>query len=364
MILSFPNSRKVSISVVAAGTLVMAALMPAIVQARVTSAEVARDDSDHLTVSWHDVDPVDIYAGDRPDFRPDAKSAVVLASTVGTYVVDHAGTSRRYFILVDRRDHSRFEVAERVVPLAQGSNFRDIGGYVGAGGKRVRWGLIYRSAGQPLLTPADVAYVQSLGVGQLVDLRSSDERVIAPSRITGIPYTAVGYDMADLMKGAGGGPIRNGADLYHNFPHLLAPQLRIVFAHLLHQDTPIIYNCSAGQDRTGFVTAMVLTALGVDYDTIVADYHLSTQYRRPDYEMPPIDPALAASNPTAKLFLAMQKSPAARTPQPLKDADGRPFLRGAFDEITAKWGSVDAYLQQEAGVGPAEIARLRAKYLI
>jgi protein-tyrosine phosphatase len=254
-------------------------------------------------------------------------------------------------------------VAERLIPLAQGSNFRDIGGYVGAGGKHVRWGLIYRSAGQPLLSPSDVAQIQGLGVTQLVDLRSSEERVIAPSKITGIPYTAVGYSMMDMMKGSGNGTssMRNGVDVYRNFPHFLAPQLKLIFAHLLGDRGPIAYNCSAGQDRTGFTTAIILSVLGVPRATIIEDYHLSTTYRRPEVEMPPLDPA--STDPVVKLFAMYQKRPNARTADPLKTADGTPFLAGAFQEIDEKWGSVDAYLIKEIGLTPADLTKLRLLYL-
>ncbi len=348
-------------NLIAAGFALM--LLPAGALAAVQRAEVVRPAPNQLSISWQDANPVDIYQGDHPDFPLRGARPLVRHSTSGAYILDHAGTVRRYFVLVDTRDHRSIEVAERLVPLAQGSNFRDIGGYLGAGGKHVRWGLIYRSAGQPLLTPADVDYVHALDVAQLVDLRSSEERVIAPTKITGIPYTAVGYAMAEVMRGTNGRQLHNGVDVYRNFPRLLAPQLKIVFAHLLHEQTPIVYNCSAGQDRTGFVTAMVLTALGVDHDTIVADYHLSTTYRRPEFEMAPISPELAASDPVAGMFAKYQQSPQWKVPQPLRENDGTPFLTGAFDEISKKWGSVDAYLAKEAGVGPVEIAALRKAYL-
>ena len=338
-------------------------LLPASALAAVEQAEVVRAAPDQLTISWKDANPVSIYQGDRPDFPLKGAKPLARRSTAGSFVLDHVDTARRYFVLVDARDHRSVEVAERLVPLAQGSNFRDIGGYVGAGGKRVRWGLIYRSAGQPLLTPADVDSVHKLQISQLVDLRSSEERVIAPSKITGVPYTAVGYSMADLMVGANGQQLTNGADIYRKFPHLLAPQLKIVFAHLLHEKTPIAYNCSAGQDRTGFVTAMVLSALGVRFDTSDADYHLSTTYRRPEFEMAPISPALAASDPVAGLFAKYQQSPQWKVAQPLKDQDGTPYLKGAYDEIKDRWGSVDAYLAKEIGVGPVQIAALRKLYL-
>lgn len=331
--------------------------------ARVLDADVIRNDPDTVTLSWSDPDPVAIYEADRADFALTDAHRLAQSARGGQFAVAHAGVVRHYFALVDLRDHHRVDVAERLIPLAQGSNFRDIGGYVGAGGKRVRWGLIYRSGATPLLTEADVAMVHTLGVTQMVDLRSDEERMVAPTKINGVPYAAVGYGLTDLVRSAGPGPIHNGADLYRNFPQLLAPQLKIVFAHLLHDKTPLVYNCSAGQDRTGFVTAMILTALGVPQATIVADYHLSTRYRRPEFEMPPFDPALATTHPGLQIFAGYRTRPGWNVAQPLMDKDGQPFLRGAFDAIRDKWGSVDAYLQAEAGVGPAQIAQLRSEYL-
>jgi protein-tyrosine phosphatase len=168
--------------------------------------------------------------------------------------------------------------------------------------------------------------------------------------------------MNDLMPRGGPSQMRNGRDVYRNFPTLLAPQLKLVFQALLRQQTPLVYNCSAGQDRTGFVTAMVLSALGVSRDQIVADYHLSTRYRRPEWEMPKLDPAAHPGDPVAAMFASYQRTPA-RPPDPLKDADGRPFLAGAFEAIDTRWGSVDAYLRQAVGLTPADVAKLRRLYL-
>jgi protein-tyrosine phosphatase len=331
--------------------------------AEIYEAKVERLGPDTLSVRWKSDDPIDVYVMDRPDAALKGARILAQADRNGAYSVDHADRARRYFVLLDPRDRRQVTVAERLVPLAQGSNFRDIGGYVGAGGKHVRWGLIYRSAGQPLLTPEDVDQIKALGVAQLVDLRSSEERVIAPTRITGVPYTAVGYSMREIFGGSSPGQMHNGADVYRNLPHLLAPQLRIIFADLLHRQTPIVYNCSAGQDRTGFTTAIILSALGVPRDVIVADYELSTKYRRPEYEMPKLDPAAHPDDPVVQLFARSQQRPNWRTPQPLVDAEGRPFLRGAFEEIEAKWGSVEGYLDKQVGVSPADIETLRRLYL-
>jgi protein-tyrosine phosphatase len=331
--------------------------------ARVLDAAVERSGADTLALAWSDAEPVDIYQGVQPGFALKDARLITRADRSGHHVVTQAGAQRYYFALVDTRDHQRADVAERVIALAQGSNFRDIGGYSGADGKHVRWGLIYRSGAQPLLTPQDVEQVKALGIGQIVDLRSSEERVIAPTKLLGVPYSAVGYSMADLFRQTNSTTIHNGADIYHQFPTLLAPQLRLIFAHLLqHSSTPIVYNCSAGQDRTGFVTAILLSALGVPRDQIVADYYLSTTYRHPEYEMPHLDPAAFPDDPVLRQFASFQQRPDWKTPQPLHDAQG-PFLRGAFDEIDARWGSVDQYLAKEVGVSATDLAMLRRVYL-
>jgi protein-tyrosine phosphatase len=130
---------------------------------------------------------------------------------------------------------------------------------------------------------------------------------------------------------------------------------------MLRGQVPLAYNCSAGQDRTGFASAMILSALGVPRATILADYLLSTQYRHPEFEMPPIDPAQHPGDPVAQIFA--QGAGKVRKPGPLYGADGQPYLTFSFAEIDRRWGSTDAYLKSELGIGPVELAILRQRYL-
>jgi len=341
--------------------LLIVALLGASPALALSDARVERD-GDALVVRWTSARPVDVRISDAPDARPGAASLASPADGDGQHRLA-APAGQRLYVLLQERGTGRWQrVAERVLPLEAGSNFRDVGGYPGAGGRHVRWGLIYRSAGQPLLTPADQAQIARLGLANLVDLRSAEERRLAPTRIQNIRYNAVGYSMAALMPAASATPIRNGSTLYRGFPTLLAPHLRLVFDRLLNERGALAYNCSAGQDRTGFVTAMILSALGVSRATIMADYALSTDLRRPQFEMPPIDPAVAASDPVARMFAGYQ-TPQAAKPTPLVEADGTPFLAGAFAEITEKYGSVEAYLEREAGLTPARRRALQAAYL-
>ncbi len=330
-------------------------------QARVADPLVERAADGHLSVSWKATAPVDVLVADSPTASVKSAKLVSAKDADGRHDYVESGPARTYFLLREAKTGAVTRVAERLIPLEKGSNFRDIGGYEAAGGKHVRWGLIYRSGATPLLTDADVARVKALGLKDMVDLRSSEERVLAPTRITGVRYSSINYSMMTMMGDRRA--MTNGAGLYHNFPLFLAPQLRLVFEDLLRGERPIVYNCSAGQDRTGFATAMVLSALGVSRATILADYHLSTAYRRPANELPPIDEAMAKTSPVAAMFASFQKNPAGNVAQPLKEADGTPFLAGAFAEIDAKWGSVEAYLDKEVGVSKADLARLRLLYL-
>jgi protein-tyrosine phosphatase len=292
----------------------------------------------------------------------DADKLVAKESEAKALRVALPSDSRAYVIVKDAAGTATV-IGERMVPLAQGSNFRDIGGYEAADGKHVRWGRIYRSGATPLLTDADLQQIKSLGLADMVDLRSSEERVLAPTRIAHVPYTAIGYSMTEMMPLE---PAKLGQEtmgtLYGEMPGYFAPHVKVVFAKLLRAEGPLVYNCSAGQDRTGFVTAMVLSALGVPRATILQDYHLSTELRRPEYEMPKIDIAMHRDNPVAQMF-GGHASDAMRKPSPLKTADGTAYLAKALDAIDQRWGSVEAYLEKEAGVGPAQLARLRSTYL-
>ncbi|MDE2303359.1 MAG: tyrosine-protein phosphatase [Sphingomonadales bacterium] len=334
------------------------ALAGAPLRARVVDPRVVRDDAGHFELSWKDRAPVDVYR--LTPGAPAASAPQLVARGIEDGAVSLAASPhvRGWFVLRDRRDGSRVTVAERVLPLEQGSNFRDLGGYPAWGGRHVRWGLIYRSGATPLLSAADLDQIGAVGLREMVDLRSSEERVLAPSRIAGVPYGAVGYPMQAL---ASGGHFDVEA-LYRAFPELLKPQLRMIFADLLRGDVPIVYNCSAGQDRTGFASAMILAALGVPMADIYRDYELSTSYRHPEYEMPPIDPAQHPHDPVAQMFARASQGPV-RKPQPLLTADGKPFLAYSFAAITARWGSPANYLREEIAVGPVQLAQLRRRYL-
>jgi protein-tyrosine phosphatase len=236
----------------------------------------------------------------------------------------------------------------------------------------VRWGLIYRAAAMPMLTEHDYDLLKALHIAADIDFRSTEERSVAPDLIpqrTGARYFAKDYPVTELLPPAGGTP-RNGTSesatlirLYRIWPISLAPQYASVFRSLLRDQGAVMFHCSAGQDRTGLATALVLSALGVPRSVILQDYLLSTADRQPENEMPPIDPARFPGNPIAAYYAKAQARPGGLKPKKLLDANAKPYLQYSFEEIEGRWGSVGIYLRDVLGVGSADIEVLRRVYL-
>lgn len=354
--------------------LLAAALAPPAADARVRSASVEREQN-RLTISWEADGPVDVLQAGTSDLP--AKGAALLSDDDrdGRHLLAAEGPGRPYFLLKDESDGTILRVAERVLPLERGSNFRDLGGYQAADGRHVRWGRIFRSGAMPLLSDADIRYFASLGIGTVVDLRATEERELAPDAVLGQPglrYFARDYSMASifgrLMPAPGGNAAAPGQEasgmslLYRDWLVSLAPQFREMFASLLAGKGGLVYHCSAGQDRTGIGSALILAALGVPRDVILADYHLSTPSRRPEHEMPRIDPARFPNNAMAAYFAKASTAEVSKA-QPLYDAHGVAFLAVTFDEIDTRWGSVERYLDEMLGIGAMQLVELRANYL-
>jgi len=329
----------------------------------IDNAVVTRVDAGHVAVEWQDADPVSVFVSPSP--ATDLKQAETLAKAdrSGRVVVASTASERRYFILRDHGDKSLLRVAERVLPLEQGSNFRDVGGYKGADGKHVAWGKIYRSGAIPLLTEQDYAALEKLQIKAIVDLRSTDERMIAPDQLddrTGATFISNDYSLKGLMAGYGKG---DGEYAYRGMDRFLKPQLQQVFRAMLRDEGAVMYHCSAGQDRTGITTGLILSALGVDRATILKDYHLSTELRRPQFEMPPLDPADWPGNPIVPFYVASMKKPGGPKAEPLFTPKGHSHLAQFFEMVDKEHGGVAAYLEKELGIGASDTKRLRALYL-
>lgn len=257
----------------------------------------------------------------------------------------------------------------RHIELEGASNLRDIGGYEAADGRSVRWGSVYRSGAMSRFAPSAWHWMAEQGVRAVCDLRSREERELSPTAWQGGEHTrhiGVEYDAQLLFahrKERGQVGMNEMHDsLYATFPKLLAPSIKAMFEALLEAHTPLLVHCSAGQDRTGLAIGLLLSALGVSRDTILADYDLSTRCRRVENELDHDKlVAQAEHNAFARYYVDILKKrgKAALKPRVLVNRNGQSLLLDAFHAIEDEWGSVPAYLEAELDLRLAHIVRLR-----
>jgi protein-tyrosine phosphatase len=240
----------------------------------------------------------------------------------------------------------------RVIPLLGATNFRDLGGYAGAGGKRVKWRRLFRSDHLAALQSPDHVTVSQLGISRAFDFRGVSERAQTPYEVPGVKQVSLAIEPAVVQRmqdvAAAGkaltGPVVTELmkDLYRGLVSQPANPFARLFEHLLEVDEPAVFHCTAGKDRTGLAAALILEALGVSRSDILQDYLLTNQlYRHPIPEN--------------------SKTPAEALAVLWTVQTG--FLEAAWDSIDRLHGGLDAYLRDRLRVSDKARDVLRHRYL-
>lgn len=172
----------------------------------------------------------------------------------------------------------------RDIALVDTFNLRDLGGYATEDGRTVRWRRLFRGAGLQRLAGADLETVRALGIVTAIDLRTDGE-----VRATGtfpfgplaatfhhLPMIERIWDLSELDPDAA--PHDFLVSRYRDMLDEGAPTIATALELLARPGAlPGAFYCAAGKDRTGVLAALVLGALGVPDEAIVADYHLSKE---------------------------------------------------------------------------------------
>lgn len=311
-----------------------------------------------------------IYVSSDPDAPRRAMRQVKAGVTGGRVEVSAEIAPRPYYLLAANGRETR--VAERLLPLEGGRNFRDLGGYRVADGRQVRWGRIYRSGVMSGLTAGDMDYLSKLGVKVICDLRSPQERQGEPNPFIKAKYpevVAFDYDMGSSLGQLAQATTREQAiDVfaasYVQFLDMLTPHYTDLFARLAEGQVPLALNCSAGKDRTGMGSALILSVLGAPRETILADYALTQVYTPPAFYRKQM--AEAGKAPSAGMT-AQQTEAFARMPSEVLDiimGSDPEVMRKALAEIDRKFGGPIALAKSRFGLSDARIASMRRAYLV
>ena len=198
-------------------------------------------------------------------------------------------------------------------------NTRDLGGHPAAGGRVTVPDRIWRSDRQENPDPEDIALLRSKGITTITDMRTEEDNLTKPSffrsleGFTFLNYPIIEGDTIPESVEAVPGSYMNIA-CSENMPRILKA--------IADADTGVMYNCAAGKDRTGVVTAILLMLCGVSDEEITADYMLTKECNRERFEL------LRKRRPDLDMNIVIPRES---------------YIRDFMDLFRERFGSVDGY---------------------
>ena len=233
------------------------------------------------------------------------------------------------------------------------NNFRFLGGLKNSQGKIMKDSLIYRSADLHKLKSKSFADFEKLKIIKVIDLRTKQEIGKAKDHLPNTviyknypAYLDQNNEMANAKKKALRGKISQGdADkrmlrFYTDYVSENPEVIKTIITEILDSDQPILYHCSAGKDRTGIITALILKILKFDRDVIFEEYLVSNDLRKRV-----IDHRLSLANHLHFIYPKLDIGVIEKS-----SWIERPYLSAAFDEIDKKYGSMGQYINQVLGI--------------
>ena len=250
----------------------------------------------------------------------------------------------------------------RKLPFTGAHNFRDLGGYKTSDGKTVKWGKVYRSDNLHSLTDEDLKYMERLNIKSVVDFRSDEERNEEPDRLTPdmtpillpIKFEPEGVT-ENLTRDLTFGNL-DSSNLLRDFNIILIKEFteeyKQFFRHIVNNGgEPFVLHCTAGKDRAGFGSAMILTVLGVPREKIIEDYLKTNKYVSDHVDRKLLETELktffrADSDNLRKINLVEER-----------------YIQAAFDTIDSHWGGMDQYISEGLNLTEEDINKIKDYYL-
>ncbi|MDQ0061872.1 tyrosine-protein phosphatase [Paenibacillus harenae] len=249
----------------------------------------------------------------------------------------------------------------RVLPFHGVLNFRDMGGYAAAGGRKVKRGMLFRSAELTGMTESDRELFASLGIKTVFDYRDDKEAELKPDpafeNIANVRIPAMNqpHNTGDIREMLKSDLFRNMsvetfADMYVQMAIDNASFKKLMSLLQEPDSLGLLHHCAAGRDRTGIGSAFILLALGVDRETIIEDYLISNV-------------TLVSMNEKMKEQLAELLDEEQMERMKAMFQLRREFMEAVFGAIDAKYGDTDSFLEQQFGLTADKRAELQARCL-
>ena len=228
-------------------------------------------------------------------------------------------------------------------------NLRHVGGYATLDGRAIRPYALFRSDSLHRLSPEGQARLLGYGLRAVIDLRRKEEIIHEPNLLARLPQ--IDYRNLSLYDNwrevMPDGPPESVLEMYQNIVDRCQAAIGQVLCTAATGPFPLLIHCKVGKDRTGIIVALLLAALGIPQETIIADYTESQA------NLQPLLPELMSAAATAGFDLQrysrlLQSPPEAMT-----------GLLAHFDQ---QYGGVNAYLDT-CGFTSTSREQLRANWL-
>jgi len=280
-----------------------------------------------------------------------ALSAVAPSTSVANSLLAHAATKKSTKTVKQPK--------VKQIKLQGAVNVRDLGGYRTKDGKTIKKHKLLRSAALGTLTKADTKkLVQTYHLATDIDLRTDGEAKESPDvKIKGVKYRfdPVMHNFSKIGKTESGEQVmthtyrqfvttKDARKAYHN-----------LFEQLLHnpKNKAVLWHCSAGKDRAGMGSVLVLSALGVDRKTINHDFMLSNKFRASVNKQ---HLAALTAKGVSKKSLDYKRKKA-------MDAVKMAYINTSYKLIKKDYGSMNNFLHKGIGLTNSDITKLRKMYL-
>ena len=235
-------------------------------------------------------------------------------------------------------------------------NARDLGGLTRPDGGRIKEGVLLRTGHLGRATDGDIARLEAMGLGLVIDMRDNRERERHPDRpVSGARNIHI-PPVPDLevyipIKSQDPKEVRT---VFHEFYRLLSLHPLAIdaygafFRELLASDgKPVLWHCTQGKDRTGVGGMLLMSALGFEREAVVEEYMRTNTFAQKQLED-------MAQKGAAEAELALMGEVF-----PVFQANARYY----FDCIEMEYGSIENYLELALNVGPDEAEKLEGLYL-
>lgn len=242
-------------------------------------------------------------------------------------------------------------------------NFRDIGGYRTIDGRIVKTGMMYRSGNLSRLTENGKNSLIELGIKRIIDLRGIEEvSTFADPVVKGIACHHTPLLSDEKILGQIEGHTDFATMLKKTKPGeflLTLNQSMVTYRYAFQQvfnviltepESPFLFHCMAGKDRTGAISALLLSLLGVSREDILADYLFTNEQK----------------NEINTHFDSLGYNHLSGVDQEILDAlfEAREeYLNAFLNEIVNNFGSIEQYTKKELGLTPNEINLFKENFL-